>query len=596
MPEPISAAPGAGASAAVHGPAAPTRIVLVGYGPVGARFVEELLPVVRAGLATLTVVGAEAADAYNRVLIAEYAVGRAGRDALEVTDTEVAREAGVDIRTGEIVTTINRVRRTVTLGDGDEVGYDRLVLATGARANVPTLDGVTRVRRTLMRPPTDAGALDTAEAPLPRGVTALRDLDDAATVLATVRSGGRIVVLGAGVLGMEFALAAAQAGSDTCVVYHGDIPLNRNLDRGGGTVLARSARRAGVTMVSHARAESLLFTVDADGHDRFDALICADGKQIPGDLLVLSCGIGARTELAGLAGLSVSSGILVDESLRSWTDPAVFAIGDCAHVAPRPAPGASAGLPAGGPTGLIGPGWRQADWLAARFTAEIEHAARAAAAVTAPAAAVTAPTIFGPALAAHAHGVVMLKAEGIDVVAAGDTGADPWDIDPTHPDDGHGAAEPVHGRDCAAAPVAAVPRLSVSQWADPEHGRYVKMVTRGGILTGFICVGMPRTGAELTLLFERGSELPADRSLLLRYDGPDVDPAGGGDAFAPDATVCWCNGVTVGAIEASAEAGNTDVACIGSATRAGTGCGGCKGRIGEVLERFALTNSTEILS
>ncbi|TFC00618.1 MULTISPECIES: NAD(P)/FAD-dependent oxidoreductase [unclassified Cryobacterium] len=601
MPEPIPAAPvgsvPAAVPAAVPASPAPRRIVLVGYGPVGARLVEELLPVVRAGLATLTVVGAESADAYNRVLIADYAVGRSDRDTLEVTDTDAARAAGVDIRTGEIVTRINRVRRTVTLGDGTDLGYDRLVLATGARANVPTLDGVTRLRRTLMRPPTDAGALDTADAPLPRGVTALRDLDDAATVLETVRSGGRIVVLGAGVLGMEFALAAAQAGSDVCVVYHADIPLNRNLDRGGGTVLARSARRAGVTMVSHARAESILFTVDADGHDRFDALICADGKQIPGDLLVLSCGIGARTELAGLSGLSVSTGILVDESLRSWTDPAVFAIGDCAHVAPRPAPGASTATPAGGPTGLIGPGWRQADWLAARFAAEIEHDARAGA-VTSPATAaadVAAPADFGPALAVQAHGVVMLKAEGIDVVAAGDTSADPWDIDPAHPDDGHGAAEPVHGRDCAAAPGATAPRLGVSQWSDPEHGRYVKMVTRGGILTGFICVGMPRTGAELALLFERGSELPADRSLLLRYDGPDVDPAGGGDAFAPDATVCWCNGVTAGAITASAAAGNTDVACIGSATRAGTGCGGCRGRIGEVLERFALTNSTEIV-
>ena len=598
MPESIVAVPGAGTIGAVPAAAAPTRIVLVGYGPVGARLVEELLPVVRAGLATLTVVGAEAADAYNRVLIADYAVGRSDRGALDLTDTDAARAAGVDIRTGEIVTRINRVRRTVTLGDGTHLGYDRIVLATGARANVPTLDGVTRVRRSLMRPPSDAASLDTADAPLPRGVTALRDLDDAETVLATVRSGGRIVVLGAGVLGMEFALAAAQAGSDVCVVYHADIPLNRNLDRGGGTVLARSARRAGVTMVSHARAESILFTADTDGHDRFDALICADGKQIPGDLLVLSCGIGARTELAGLAGLSVSTGILVDESLRSWTDPAIFAIGDCAHVAPRPAPGASQAAPAGGPTGLIGPGWRQADWLAARFTAEIEHDARAGA-VTSPATAaaadVAAPADFGPALAVQAHGVVMLKAEGIDVVAAGDTSADPWDIDPAHPDDGHGAAEPVHGRNCTAAPVVTAPRLGVSQWADPEHGRYVKMVTRGGILTGFICVGMPRTGAELTLLFERGSELPADRSLLLRYDGPDADPAGGGDAFAPDATVCWCNGVTVGAITASAAAGNTDVACIGSATRAGTGCGGCRGRIGEVLERFALTNSTEIL-
>ena len=545
---------------------APERIVLVGYGPVGARFVEELLPVVRAGLATLTVVGAEAADAYNRVLIADYAVGRAGREALEVTDTAAAVAAGVSIRTGTSVTAISRTRRTVTLGTGAELPWDRLVLATGARANVPTLDGVTRLRRNLMAPPADAAILDSAGAALPRGVVALRDLDDAHTVLGAVRTGGRIVVLGAGVLGMELALAAAKGGAEVCVVYHGEIPMNRNLDRGGGTVLARAARAAGVSMVNHSRAESVLFHVDDDGAARFDALICADGKQIGGDLLVLSCGTGARTELAHLAGLPVSTGILVDESLRSWADPAIHAIGDCAHVAVPAAPGASLARPAGGPTGLIGPGWRQAHRLAADFTARLTGRAPGTASDTTP-------TELGApgGLAAQAAAVVMLKAEGVDVVAGGDTAPDPWDSEPAGHSDG-----------CTATPV------SVSQWADPEHGRYVKMVTRGGILTGFVCVGMPRTAAELTLLFERGSELPADRSVLLRFDGPDDVPGAGGDAFAPDATVCSCNGVSVGTIADAAAAGNSTVACIAAATRAGTGCGGCKTRIGEVLTRFAV--------
>ncbi len=546
------------------------RIVLVGYGPVGARFVEELLPLVRSGKASLTVVGSEAADAYNRVLIAEYAVGHTDREALEITDSTEAIDAGVRILTGTSVTAINRSRRTVSLGDGAQLPYDRLVLATGARANVPTLDGVRRVRRNLMMPATDAAALDSADAPLPRGVTALRDLDDAHTVLEAVQAARRIVVLGAGVLGMEIALAAASAGSQACVVYHGDIPMARNLDRGGGTVLARSARRAGVTMINHARAESLLFHLDDDGVERFDALVCADGKQIHGDLLLLSCGVGARTELAHLTGLPVSTGILVDEELRSWGDPDIYAIGDCAHVAARPAPGASTAPPAGGPSGLVGPGWRQADWLAAQFAREIT--AEIPAEVTAAlAGAVLAGTALTGSLDPNRPAVVMLKAEGIDVVAAGDTAPEPWDVESAHD----------HADGCASAPV------SVSQWADPEHGRYVKMVTRAGILHGFVCVGMPRTAAELTLLFERGSELPADRSVLLRYDGPDYEPSVGGDAFAADATVCWCNGVTVGAIADSAGAGNTTVACIGAATRAGTGCGGCKSRIGEILEHFA---------
>jgi assimilatory nitrate reductase electron transfer subunit len=597
MPEPIAA----------RRPGAPERIVVVGYGPVGARFVDEILPLVEAGLAELTVLGAEPVHAYNRVLLADYAVGHTDRETLDLTDGSRARAAGAQIRTGSTVTSVNRSIRTVTLGDGSSLPYDRLVLATGARANVPTLDGVKRLRRGLMKPGADAGgpgpgpgalgsvalgsvalgpaalgpaALDWADAPLPRGVSALRDLADAATVLAAVRAGQRIVVLGAGVLGMEIALAAAAAGAQVCVVYHGEIPMNRNLDRGGGSVLTRSARQAGVSMVNHARAESVLFHHDDDGVERFEALICADGKQINGDLLLLSCGVGARTELAHLAGLPVSTGILVDDSMQSWADAAIHAIGDCAHVAAPPAgvgPGAAWNpaawnaarmAPAGGPSGLIGPGWRQADSLAARFTAEISAGGSAEPA--------------GPmGVAESGASVVMLKAEGIDVVAAGDTAADPFDASL--------ADDTAHAHGCAGggpAPLA-VARLAVAQWADPEHGRYVKMVTRGGILTGFVCVGMPRTGADLTLLFERGSELPADRSVLLRFDGPDYDPATAGDAFAPESTVCWCNGVTVEAIAASAAAGNDTVACIGSATRAGTGCGGCKGRIGEVLERFA---------
>jgi assimilatory nitrate reductase electron transfer subunit len=528
----------------------PERVVVVGHGPVGSRFVDEMLPAVRSGVAELTVVGAESSDPYNRVLIAEYAVGQADRESIEIADLDESRSAGVRILSGTTVVAINRSRNTVALSDGGELPYDRLVLATGARANIPTLDGITRLRRDHLKPPVDAEALDTAAAPLPRGVTVLRDLGDAHTVLAALRAGRRIVVLGAGVLGMEIALAAARAGGEACVVFHGDIPMARNLDRGGGAVLAASARRAGVAMIDHSRAESVLFALDDDGVERFDALVCADGKQIHGDLLLLSCGVGARTELARLASLPVSTGVLVDEDLRSWGDPDIYAIGDCAHVAARPEVGGSSEVPSGGPSGLIGPGWRQADWLAARIISEITG------------------VVDDASLDGQGTAIVMLKAEGVDVVAVGEIAPEPWD-----------APVQVHGEGCAP--------VGVSQWADPEHGRYLKMVTRGGILEGFVCVGLPRTAAELTLLFERGSELPADRSVLLRFDGPDYEPISGGNAFAVEATVCWCNGVTVGAIVESAEAGNTTIACISAATRAGTGCGGCKGRIGEVLERLA---------
>ncbi|REJ04583.1 NAD(P)/FAD-dependent oxidoreductase [Microbacterium bovistercoris] len=518
------------------------RIVVIGFGPVGARFVEGMLPAVRAGAVTLTVLGAEQDDAYNRVLIAELAVGRATRERLDLPGAAAAAAAGASVRLGEAAVSIDRSRRVVHTSGGDRIAYDRLVLATGARANVPTLFGMEKARRHRLSRALHPELLDRGEHDLPRGVTALRDLADAEQVAAAVRAGLRIVVLGAGVLGLEVALAAREQGAEVVVVHTGGVPMSRNLDDDGGRMLARAARGAGVQMLAHAVAESIVTRTDDSGGIRFDALLCADGTLVRGDLLLLSVGASARVELAAASDLAVATGILVDERLASWTDPSIFAIGDCAQVAARDSARAD-GHVAGAPSGLIGPGWRQADALSAWLCGAGDEMH---------------PLADRPA-------VVALKAEGVDVISGGAVDADPWDDDP-------------HADACAH-------RRQVSQWLDPARGCYVKMVTRAGVLEGFVAVGMPRAGAELALLFERGGELPADRGALLRLDGVDSGEALGTDPFAPDATVCWCNGVTVQRISDALADGADTVECVGSTTRAGTGCGGCRGRIAELIAR-----------
>lgn len=504
----------------------PTRIVVIGHGPVGGRLVDELLPAVRSGLVRLTVVGAEPEAVYNRVLLADYAVGRADRERLDLSNQEEAMDAGVVFRLGEAVTSINRSRQNLTLDSGEMVPYDRLVLALGARANIPTLGGLESPRAGA------SGGIDARAEHLPHGVQVLRDLRDAEVVRAAVEKQSRIVVLGAGVLGMEFALAAREQGSSVAVVYHDDAPMGRNLDNQGGRMLAKAAERSGVEMIKRSRAEAVLLRTSDEGREEFDALICADGKTIGGDLLVLSCGVGARTELASRAGLAIGRGILVDEELRSWTDPDIFAIGDCAHIAAR----TEVAVPVpGGPSGLIAPGWRQADWLAALLIAEATAEARPA------------------LLTAEQRSVVMLKSEGVTVVAAGIVDRDPWDAD-----------------------------YEVAQWSDPARSRYLKTVALDGVLAGFVCAGMPRLAAELTLLFERSSSLPDDPADLLHLDG--VTPRTAEESgLAPDDTVCWCNGVSAGAITECAAHGATTVDDVGAATRAGTGCGGCRGRIAKML-------------
>lgn len=148
----------------------------------------------------------------------------------------------------------------------------------------------------------------------------------------------------------------------------------------------------------------------------------------------------------------------------------------------------------------------------------------------------------------------MLKAEGVTLVSAGAVTSDPWD------DDAH----------------------EVAQWSDPARGRYLKTVALDGVLAGFVCVGMPRLAAELTLLFQRGSALPNDPADLLHLDGVTARTAEHSGLSADD-TVCWCNGVSAGEISACAAHGASTVDEVGALTRAGTGCGGCRGRIAQLI-------------
>ncbi|MBT2514072.1 FAD-dependent oxidoreductase [Arthrobacter sp. ISL-30] len=511
------------------------RIVVVGFGPVAARLVDELVPAVRSGLVQLLVIGQEAEAAYNRVMVAEFGVGRTTAEALAIADAAELTANGVEVRLGVKVKRIDRARQQVVLSDGTSPGYDRLVFATGSRPVIPNLRGLNP---------------DPSRPVLPVGVTALRDLRDASVLKEAVAGRKKVVVLGGGVLGLETALAAAEEGAQTTVVHNGPFPLGRNIDRGGGAVLSSSLRAGGVRVAGNARSIGIE-TAGPDGS--FSALLLDDGSAIDGDLLVLSCGVRPRIELAEGCGLPTATGILVDHHLRTYHEPHMFAIGDCAEVRCADTDCLEC-RNATGPSGLVGPGWRQAEWLAEYLTLLADGGQEAA-------------DSLAP-LPAEKPGIVVLKARGINLAVAGDNSAEPWDEELLN----SGSA---NGR----------PRRHVSQWADPEHGRYVKMTTRGGVLEGLVTVGMPRTAAELVLLFERGAELPADRSLLLRLDGPDQLEGAGGANSDPNRTVCRCAGVSGTVIEDAVLDGCSTVPDVSKATRAGTGCGGCHSDIKDIIEK-----------
>ena len=509
------------------------HVVVIGFGPVAARFVDDVADLAAEGRIRLTVIGGELEPAYNRVLVGEHAMGRAELATMGLSDPEALAQSGIEVLLGTEVTRIDRSRRILHVADGPtgkkarELGYDRLVLATGARPNLPVLRGINP----------DPNAYEH----LPAGVTALRDLRDARAVRQVVERRGRVVVLGGGVLGLEAALAASEVGCPVTVVHHAPWVMTRSLDAAGGVLLGRALADAGVGVVSGTPAREVLL----EGDRRFRGLLLDDGREVPGELLLLSIGVTARTELAEGAGLRTARGVVVNHELEADVEQRVFAVGDCAEVLCQdPSCRVCPGREGMGPSGLVGPGWRQAEWLAARFHADLDAVADSGTAVLAP-------------LTSGSAGAVRLKAHQVELASAGTVAGLPWE---TRPDGG-----------------------SVVQWADGGAGTYAKLVLAPDrTLEGYIVLGLPRSAAGIGLLYDRGEAVPEDPSVLLRLDGPD---AGGGESqMSPESTVCHCAGVTMGRITDVVEEGAATVEEVSCATRASTGCGGCRGAVARIIE------------
>jgi len=568
-----------------------TRVVVVGNGMVGSRFASDLAArwddAAGRDPVEVTVLGAEEYEPYNRVLLSEVVAGKVDVAAIGLPGADDAR---VRVRRGTEAIAIDRAARRVVTGEGAHP-YDVVVLATGAAARVPDVPGLTD----------QPGGL-------PRGAHALRTLDDAREVVAASVNARHVVVVGAGVLGIEVACGLARRGVPVSLVHGGESVMDRQLDRAAGAVVARGLAGLGVRTWTGARTERVLVV---DGAVRGVTLRVTDGAAAapaPGDpggpghggqratravdlgadLVVLACGTVPEAGLARAAGLAVDRGVVVGHDLASPDDPRVFAIGDCAqppeggtglvaqgwdqarrlaeHLAARsgadraPGPGATVGAVPDATTGTapgrprVRLGDAERPSMALRLAMNVVArpvGERRAAAVGAPGAAGGGgPAPAGPgARSTTGTDVVRVKAAGLEIVTMGVCGARR-----TH--------DPAH--------------RSVTL-SDPVGGRHVEVVVADGLLVGATCVGAPDVGADLTATYTRRFPVPADPAhLLLRPVAQAPAPASSPTHMPDRTTVCTCNGVTKGDVVACWHDGARSVDDVARATRATTGCGGCK--------------------
>ena len=275
-------------------PRAPDSVVIVGGGLAGAKTAEALREQGYAG--PLTLLAAEDELPYERPPLSKgYLAGKDGFEKAIVHPEEWYAEHDVDLRCGAEVAAVDRDKHEVELADGTRLPYGALVLATGAEPRSLPIPGA-----------------DTA--------LVLRTHADSDRIKSTFGAGKRLVVIGAGWIGLEVAAAAREAGTDVVVLEAAELPLLGVLGPEMGEVFAQLHRDHGVDLRLGARIAEITPS----------GVRLEDGEEIAADAVVVGVGVRPRTELAEAAGLDVDNGVLVDRALRT-SDPHIYAVGDIAH-------------------------------------------------------------------------------------------------------------------------------------------------------------------------------------------------------------------------------------------------------------------------
>jgi 3-phenylpropionate/trans-cinnamate dioxygenase ferredoxin reductase subunit len=278
---------------------------IVGAGLAGAKATEALRTEGFDG--RIVLLGAEPHRPYERPPLSKgYLQGSADRDTVYVHPSGWYAEHQVELRLDTRVTAIDRRAHALVTGDGSRLHYDKLLLATGA---------------TPRRLPVPGSNLE--------GVHYLRSLDDSDHLKSALRPDTKVVIIGAGWIGLETAAAARAAGAEVTVLEHAELPLLSVLGPQVATVFAELHRDHGVDLrcgVSVAAIQPAARHPSTAG-----AALLTDGTEIVADVIVVGIGVTPNVELARSCGLNVDNGILANRHLVT-SDNDILVAGDVANA------------------------------------------------------------------------------------------------------------------------------------------------------------------------------------------------------------------------------------------------------------------------
>jgi 3-phenylpropionate/trans-cinnamate dioxygenase ferredoxin reductase subunit len=274
------------------------RIVIAGAGHAAGQVVASLAQRKFAG--NVVLVGDESFLPYQRPpLSKKFLAGEMRAERLFFRPASFYENAGVDVRLDTRISALDRSAKTLTTTSGDEIAYDTLVLATGSRVRVIPVAGQELA-----------------------GVHYLRNIGDVNTIRAALENTKRVVIVGAGYIGLEVAAVTRQLGFDVTVIEMADRVLSRVVSPQISEFFQNEHRTRGVKLELSTSLKAFI------GDSRVSAVETTDGRRFDADLVIVGAGILPNTELAEAAGLSVDNGIVVDDHCLS-SDPDIYAVGDC---------------------------------------------------------------------------------------------------------------------------------------------------------------------------------------------------------------------------------------------------------------------------
>jgi 3-phenylpropionate/trans-cinnamate dioxygenase ferredoxin reductase component len=274
--------------------------VIIGAALAGAKAAETLREEGFDG--RIVLVGAESERPYERPPLSKDYLRRETTDRPYVHDEGFYEESDIELRTATEVESIDRSRSEVALAGGERIGFDRLLLTTGAeprRLNVP------------------GGDLD--------GVLYLREVADSDTIAERIEAGGKLVTIGAGWIGAEVAASARSKGCDVTILERMALPLEHVLGAELGAIYRDIHIDHGVELLADTELEGF------EGSGAVESVRTADGRSIEADFVVVGVGVVPRTQLAEAAGLEIRNGVLTTERLETSAD-GIYAAGDVANA------------------------------------------------------------------------------------------------------------------------------------------------------------------------------------------------------------------------------------------------------------------------